>query len=205
MLIILPGQRPLYAPVHTPAAPPRPHSTHSLHRIAKRRYHPGPFAPPYPKQGVTLPLHLFTAVSHPTPHRLHLFTAPAPFLPTTPPQFRNLANALETHVHPCYPRPREEPTPRPGSRTPRRGEAPGIRRGALVDARWQRRRLSYSVTRCHACVPETRAGHYRFGQYRRLSQLRNAQNVTESSKSREGAPAMGAPGVLSRARAAHTH
>ena len=148
---------------------------------------PNPFAPPYPEKTVTLPRHPFPALPHPTPRTSHLFPTAAPFLPTNPPQSRNFDSPLEWCAHPCYPRPREGPTPRPGNPAPKRGEAPGIRRGV---ENWTpatghsppTRPLSSSVTRCHSCVPKTRAGSYRFAQDRRCPQLRGAQNVAETDR-----------------------
>ncbi len=86
---------------------------------------PDPFAPPYPKKRHS------PAPPVPTPAPSNLSHAPpipttAPFLPTNPPQSRNFANPLETPAHPCYPRPREGPTPRPGNPYPHTGKAPGI-------------------------------------------------------------------------------
>ena len=138
----------------------------------KTRHSP---APPVPGPAPSNPTHVL-----PIP-------ASAPFLPTNPPHSRIFDNPLETHAHPCYPRPREGPTPRPGNPAPKRGAAPGIRRGV---ENWTpatghsppTRPLSYAVTRCHSCVPKTRAGRYRFAQDRRCPQLRGAQNVAESDR-----------------------
>ena len=149
--------------------------------------HTQPIRAPAPEKTVTLPRHPFPALPHPTPRTSHLFPTAAPFLPTNPPQSRNFASPLETRAHPCYSRPREGPTPRPGNPAPQRGEAPGIRRGVQ---NWTpatghsppTRPLSYAVTRCHSCVPKTRAGRYRFAQDRRRPQLRGAQNVAESDR-----------------------
>ena len=106
-------QCPLNAPAHTPAAPPRPHPAHPLS---------------VPRKSVTFLRHPSPALPHPPPRAPHLIPTPALFLPTDPPQSRILANPLETYAHPCYPRLREGPTPRPGNPDPKRGEAPGIRR-----------------------------------------------------------------------------
>ena len=47
-----------------------------------------------------------------------------------PPMGRlHFATPLERYAQACYPRPREEPAPRPGNPTLKRGKAPGIRRG----------------------------------------------------------------------------
>ena len=108
-----PGARrgPANAPTHTPAAPPRPHPAHSRPRTQKNRHPPAPSVPrPFP---------------HPTPRTPHLLPTSAPFLPNNPPQSRNFANHLERHAHTCYPRPREEPTLRPGNPTPKR-VSPGV-------------------------------------------------------------------------------
>ena len=80
----------------------------------KKRHSP---APPVPGPAPSNPTH-----APPIP-------VSAQFLPTKPPQSRNFATALEPYAHPCYPRPREGPTPRPGNPVPTRGKAPGIRRG----------------------------------------------------------------------------
>ena len=114
MFAILLTRFPPDAPTHNPAAQPRPIPTYSLPRTRKKRHSP---APPVPAR----------APSN-TTHVLPIPTS-APFLPTNPPQSRNFATALERSAHACYPRPREEPTPRPGNHTPKRGKAPGIRRG----------------------------------------------------------------------------
>ena len=95
----------------TPQRTPRPHNLPHTRPIRspiprKKRHFP---APPVPGP----------APSNPT-HALPILTT-APFLPTNPPQFRNFANPLETPVHPCYPRPSEGPTPRPGNPTPHTG------------------------------------------------------------------------------------
>ena len=63
------------------------------------------------------------------PHTPHFIPTSAPFLPTNPLQSRNFATPLEMCAHTYYPHPREESTPQPGIRTPKRGKAPGIRRG----------------------------------------------------------------------------
>ena len=78
----------------------------------KKRHFP---APPVPGHAPSNPTHVL-----PIP-------TPAQFLPTNPPQSRNLANLLDVYAHPCYPRSREGPTPRPGNPTPKRGLVPGIR------------------------------------------------------------------------------
>ena len=90
---------------------------------------PNPFAPRTPKKVSPSRATRSPAQPHAIPRTSHLFPTAVPFLPTNPPQSRNFATPLERHAHPCYPRPREGPTPRPGNYTPKRGKAPGIRRG----------------------------------------------------------------------------
>ena len=102
-----------------PQRTPRPHNL----------AHTQPIRASYPEKNVTLPPHPFPALPHPTPRTPRLFPATVPILPTNPPQSLKFANPIETHAHTCYPRSREEPTPRPGIPTPKRGKAPGIRRG----------------------------------------------------------------------------
>ena len=140
---------------------------------------------PAPRKSVTLPRHPFPAQPHPTPRTPHLFPATVPFLPTNPLQSLKFANPIETHAHPCYPRPREGPTPRPGNAATNRDQAPGIRWNV---ENWPPAAdpapLSYSATRCHFCVTEKRTGHYRIEQNRRRSQLRAAQNVAETNRFR---------------------
>ena len=88
-----------------------------------------PFAPQYPEKSVTLPRHPFPALPHPTPRTPHQSSRLRHFSPPIRPSSANFATALEPYAHPCYPRPREGPTPRPGNPVPTRGKAPGIRRG----------------------------------------------------------------------------
>ena len=94
---------------------------------------PDPLAPPYPKKTSLSRATRSPTLTHPTPHTTHLVPTPASFLPTNPPRSRNFATPLEIYAQACYPRSREEPAPRPGNPTLKRGKAPGIRRGAL----WQ--------------------------------------------------------------------
>ena len=175
---------------------------------------PNPFAPPYPEKSVTFPRHPFPALPHPTPRTPHLFPTPAQFLPTNPPQFRNFANPLETPAHPCYPRPSEGPTPRPGETLPpTRGKAPSIRKGVpcgrpvAVQIRLSEPcsvPLSSSATRRHSCVPANRRRHYRLARDRRHPQLGGAQNVAETNRIRfpacAGITVLGTPGNLTQAR-----
>ena len=94
----------------TPQRTPRPHPrahTRSIRSPVPRKKRHSP-APPVPTPAPSNPSH-----APPIP-------TTAPFLPTNPPQSRNFANPLETPAHPCYPRPREGPTPRPGIHTPKR-------------------------------------------------------------------------------------
>ena len=164
---------------------------------------PDPFAPPYPKKRHS------PAPPVPTPAPSNLSHAPpipttAPFLPTNPPQSRNFANPLETPAHPCYPRPREGPIPRPGNPYPHTGKAPGIVGTSKTGHRPPTRPLSYSVTRRHFCVTTTGARHYRLEQDRRHPQLRVAQNVAETNRIRcpvfARTTELGAPGNLKQAR-----
>ncbi len=112
----------------TPQRTPRPHNLPHTRPIRspiprKKRHFP---APPVPGP----------APSNPT-HALPILTT-APFLPTNPPQFRNFANPLETPAHPCYPRPSEGPTPRPGKPYPPHGVRPQASvRASLVGTLWQ--------------------------------------------------------------------
>ena len=91
---------------------------------------PDPLAPPYPKKTSLSRATRSPTLTHPTPHTTHLVPTPASFLPTNPPRSRNFATPLEIYAQACYPRSREEPAPRPGNPTLKRGKAPGIRRGA---------------------------------------------------------------------------
>ena len=83
-----------------------------------------PVAPSYPEKSVTLARHPFPPLPHPIPRTSHLFPTAASFLPTNLSQSRNLASPLETYAQPCYPRPREGPTPRPANPAPKRGVCP---------------------------------------------------------------------------------
>ncbi len=86
---------------------------------------PDPFAPRTPKKVSPSRATRSPAQPHAIPRTSHLFPTAVPFLPTNPPQSRNFATPLERHAHPCYPRPREGPDPRPGNLTLKRGKAPG--------------------------------------------------------------------------------
>ena len=162
--------------------PPQP--TPRPHPLA----HPQPIRATAPEKTVTFTRHPFPALPHPTPRTSHPFPTSAPFPLTTQPRSQTFASPLETHAHPCYSRPREEPTPRPGDTSPKRGKAQASvgasKTGHQPQATHHRRApCPTSVTRCHSCVPKTRAGRYRFAQDRRRPQLRGAQNVAESDRS----------------------
>ena len=98
---------------------------------------PDPFAPPYPKKTSLSRAAHSPALTHPTPHTTHVVPTSAPFLPTNPPQSRNFATPLEIYVHTYYPRPREEPTMRPGIPTPERVRPQASVGASLVGALWQ--------------------------------------------------------------------
>ena len=159
------------------------------------------------------------SIRSPVPEKTSLSCAtrshPCPIQPLTRPtnphdcaisphQSRNFANPLETPAHPCYPRPREGPTPRPGNPYPHTGKAPGIVGTSKTGHRPPTRPLSYSVTRRHFCVTTTGARHYRLEQDRRHPQLRVAQNVAETNRIRcpvfARTTELGAPGNLKQAR-----
>ena len=117
----------LRSPCCLPDFPRTPQRTPRPHTLAQTR----PTRSPVPEKNVTFPCHPFPALPHPTPHTTHVVPTSAPFLPTNPPRSRNFATPLETYAHTCYPRPREEPTPRPGNPTSKRVRPRGIRRGVF--------------------------------------------------------------------------
>ena len=103
----------------TPQRTPRPHTL--AHTRPTRSQHPKKTSP---SRATRSP-----ALTHPTPYTTHLVPKSAPFLPTNPPQSRNLATPLERYAQTCYPRPREGPTPRLGNPTSKQGRPRCIRRG----------------------------------------------------------------------------
>ena len=115
----------LRSPYCLPNIPRTPQRTPRPHPLAQTR----PIRSPVPEKTSPSRATHSPALTHPTPHTTHLVPTSAPFLPTNPLQSRNFATALEAYAQACYPRLREEPTPRPGNHTPKRGKAPGIRRG----------------------------------------------------------------------------
>ena len=147
---------------------------------------PDPLAPPYPKKTSLSRATRSPTLTHPTPHTTHLVPTSAPFLPTNPPRSRNFATPLEIYAQACYPRSREEPAPRPGNPTLKRGKAPGIRRGVPCGRPVAvKTRLSDPVLLCHAApllCPNNPRRHYRFARDRRHPQLRGAQNVAETNR-----------------------
>ena len=159
-----------------------PYCLANVPRTPQRTPRPHTFSPMYPKKGVTLPLHPFPALSFPTPRTSHLFPTPTPFLPTNPPKSRILASPIETHAHPCYPRPSEGPTPQPGNPIRNRGRPQASVGAPKTSHRPPTRPLSCSVTRCHFRVPKRPLRHYRFAQDRRTLSYethRMSQNRTE--------------------------
>ena len=130
----LPREQPAPAPNSEPAAITlcSPYCLANVPRTPQRTLRPHPRAhtrsirSPVPEKTSLSCATRSPALTHPTPHTTHVVPTSAPFLPTNPPQSRNFANPLETPAHPCYPRPREGPTPRPGNPYPHTGKAPGI-------------------------------------------------------------------------------
>ena len=182
-----------------PGCTPLPTPDPVRSQYPKKRHSP---APPAPGPAPSIPTHIL-----PIP-------TTAPFLPTSPPQSRNLATALETHAHLCYARIREGLTPRLGSPTPNRALGPCMRRGIPCgcpgDSEGTAGRprsvpLSSSATRRDICAPNCPSQHYRIAQHRRHSQLRDAQNVAETNRFRlpafTGTTALGAHGNLEQAPA----
>ena len=133
----LPCEQPAPAPNSEPAAIAlcSPYCLANVPRTPQRIPRPHPLAQnrlprsPVPEKTSLSRATRSPALTHPTPHTTHVVPTSAPFLPTNPPQSRNFATPLEVYAHACYPRPREEPTPRPGNHTPKRGKPQGIRRG----------------------------------------------------------------------------
>ncbi len=119
------------------------------------------------------------------------------------------ATPLETYAQACYPRSREEPAPRPGNPTPKRGKAPGIRRGVPCGCPVAvKTRLSDPVRPpvllCHAApllCPNNPRRHYRFARDRRHLQLGGAQNVAETNRllAFAGTTVLAVPGNLKQA------
>ena len=126
----LPREQPAPAPNSEPAAIAlcSPYCLANVPRTPQRTPRPHPRAH---TRSIRSPVPEKTSLSCAT--RSH----PCPIQPLTRPtnphdcaisphQSRNFANPLETPAHPCYPRPREGPTPRPGNPYPHTGKAPGI-------------------------------------------------------------------------------
>ena len=136
----------------TPQRTPRPHplaQTRPTRAPTPRKKRHSP-ASPVPSAAPSNPAHV--PPLHP---RLRHFSPPIR------PQSRNFASPLVSMTaHTCYPRPREGPTPRPGNPTPKRGKAPGIRRGVENWAHlWHRRTPCPPLSRGATLVSQnTRSG-----------------------------------------------
>ena len=189
----------LRSPYCLPDFPRTPQRTPRPHPLAQTR----PTRSPVPEKTSLSRANHSPALTHPTPHTTHVVPTSAPFLPTNPPQSRNSATPLERYAQACYPRPREEPAPRPGNPTLKRGKAPGIRRGVPCGRPlW----LRPPVLLCHAApllCPNNPRQHYRFARDRRQPQLGGAQNVAETNRLRlpafAGITVLGAPSNLKQA------
>ena len=161
---------------------------HALHRhvpdspaLDKPGRHPPLSRPRSPK--IVSPYRATRSRPSPThaPPMFNHVPTPAQFLPTIPPSPGNLVKALETYAHPCYPRLREGPTPRPEALPLVVGKAPGDsenKAGRPV------RPLSCSAKRRDVSAPNRALRQNRMAQEQRRPQLRIHQNATERNSSR---------------------
>ena len=130
----------------TPQRTPRPHPALA---------HTRPIRSPVPeKTSPSRAIHS-SALTYPTPHTTHLVPTPAPFLPTNPPQSLSFATPIEGYAHSCYPRPREEPTLRPGNPTPN-WVAPQASVGASLVGALRQRRHGQLAPSCPLSSSDTR-------------------------------------------------
>ena len=190
-----------------PISPGRPNAHPRPYNLAQTR----PIRSPVPEKTSLSRATQSPVLTHPTPRTTHVVPTSAPFLPTNPPQSRNFATALEIYAHPCYlsptvgagfkPARATDPAAR-GNPTPKRGKAPGIRRGVprgrpvAVKTRLSNPAPSLlsSVLLCHAAplfvsqkpapALQIRAGPATPSATRRTEWRRNEQ----TSPSREACP-----------------